>query len=149
MDEYIFPLHGVFRARGVNISQKKEVIDIDNQNILDEFDKDKVYKAELKKLKDILKNIPKDKMKVTESLIDQAAFMFATLKELSLYIDKDGAVAADGKGGIKESPAIRSYTGLINRYSNTIKQLLDLLPKNLSEPVKEEQDKLLDFIKNK
>ncbi|MBR0599039.1 hypothetical protein [Sinanaerobacter chloroacetimidivorans] len=130
----------------------KEVITIENNNLLDKFDKDKVYKAELKKLKGIFKDIPKDKMQVAESLIDQTAFMQATLKELSLYIDRDGAISSDGKGNVKESPAVKSYTALINRYSNSIKQLLDLLPKNISEPSNEDnnaKDELLTFIKNR
>jgi hypothetical protein len=105
----------------------------------------------LKKLKGIFKDIPKDKLKVAESLIDQSAFMIATLKELSLYIDTEGSVIID-KGSMKESPAVKSYTALINRYSNSVKQLLDLLPKNPTDSLpadKETQDKLLEFIKGK
>lgn len=136
-----------FTREGAHTTQK-EVITIDNQTNLNKFDKNKVYKAELKKLKGIFKDISKDKLKVTESLIDQAAFMFATLKELSLYIDIEGSVIID-KGNMKESPAVKSYTALINRYSNSVKQLLDFLPKNLPEPVKEDRDELLAFIKSK
>ena len=105
----------------------------------------------MKKLKGIFKDIPKDKQQVAESLIEQTAFMQATLKELSLYINENGALASDDKGNVKESPAVKSYTALINRYSNSIKQLLDLLPKDNPEPSKEDkavQDELLAFIKN-
>lgn len=116
------------------------------------FDKEKTTKTETKKLESIFKDIPKDKKQLVDSLMGQAAFMQSTLYELSLYINRDGAVAIDDKGNSKESPAVKSYTALINRYSNVIKQLLDLLPKNQPEPSssdKAAKDELLQFIQNK
>ena len=119
---------------------------------LENFDKTKYEKKELKKLNAIFKDIQSDKKQLVDSLIGQAAFMQATLYELSLYINRDGAVAVDDKGNLKESPAVKSYTALINRYSNVVKQLLDLLPKNQPEPSAQDKaakDELLSFIQNK
>ncbi len=119
---------------------------------LSKLDKNKNTKLELKKLEAIFKDIPNDKKKLVDSLIKQAAFMQSTLYELSLYINRDGAVATDQHGNTKESPAIKSYTALINRYSNVIKQLLDLLPKDQPEPTaadKAAKDELAQFIQNK
>lgn len=119
---------------------------------LSKLDKNKNTKLELKKLEAIFKDIPNDKKQLVDSLIKQAAFMQSTLYELSLYINRDGAVSTDQRGNSKESPPLKSYTALINRYSNVIKQLLDLLPKDQPEPTaadKAAKDELAQFIQNK
>lgn len=119
---------------------------------LSKLDKNKNTKSELKKLEAIFKDIPKEKKQLVDSMIKQAAFMQSTLYELSLYINRDGAVSIDQRGNSKESPAVKSYTALVNRYSNVIKQLLDLLPKDRPESTaadKAAKDELAQFIQNK
>ncbi len=143
-----FPPYGISSRE---MTKRKGVIMTDAEKLI-KFDKDKYYKSELKKLEAIFKDIPKDKKQLVNSLIGQAAFMQSTLYELSLYINRDGAVLIDDKGNAKEPPAVKSYTALINRYNNSVKQLLDLLPKDVPEASatdKAAQDELLAFVKNK
>lgn len=113
---------------------------------LTEIEKDKAIKRELKKLKDIFKNLPDNKKKLCSSLIDNAAFMAVTLKALSDEINAMGAVYEMHNGKQQmfcENPAQKSYNTMINRYTAVIKQLLDLLPESQQEAT---QDELTTFI---
>lgn len=114
---------------------------------LSNFDKDEMISAEKEKLQNCFKEIPENKKKVCSGLIENAAFMTATLKELQGYSDKYGVIerTADGSG-TKESPSVKSYNTMINRYCAVVKQLVDMLP---AEQEKPRQDELLEFIKNK
>lgn len=101
-------------------------------------------KTELDILNRILKKIPDDKKKVASGLVEQAAFMRYVLAQLQQTIYSDGSISYDSNGGIKESPAVKSYSTLINRYSVVIKDLLNLLPKQ--EQPEAKSDALTDFI---
>lgn len=51
---------------------------------------DRRTNAELKKLKDLLKGIPEDKVQLTQKLIENAAFMSVLLMELQADIKTNG-----------------------------------------------------------
>lgn len=89
-------------------------------------------KEELKALTKVLADIPDSKKKVASGLIDNAAFMRATLEELRQKVDEDGAVieATNGNGFevCRENPALTAYSKILTGYNKTISQLIALLP---------------------
>lgn len=109
------------------------------------MEKDKYIKSETKKLNKIKELVPEENKVIATNLIKEIAFMSATLEELKGIVEEKGAVE-DFKNGkqefMRESPALKSYTALIPRYSNFYKQLISLVP----EEVKETNSELLDFI---
>jgi len=114
---------------------------------LDKIQKDKLIKAELRKLNKFFKNIPDDKQKIIRGLKEQAAFMYATLVELQEIMNAEGTVELFEQGKqrmLREHPASKVYNAMIKNYSNVIKQLLDLLPK---EEAKQTEDELMAFVK--
>ena len=109
--------------------------------------KEAMVKKELTRLKKIFSDLPKDKMDTCESLIQNAAFMHATLADLQLTINKDGAVSVYQNGenqwGTKKSPEVDIYNTMIKNHMNIIKQLSDMLPRDVS---KEADDGFDDFV---
>ena len=98
---------------------------------------DKRTKAELKKLNNIFKDMPDDKKALAEKLIGNAAFMAILLDDLQEDIKENGYKEEYKNGenqyGYKRSIAADLYQVTIKNYSNTIKQLNDLLPKESPE----------------
>lgn len=98
---------------------------------------DKRTKAELKKLNNIFKAMPEDKKALAEKLIGNAAFMAILLDDLQEDIKENGYKEEYKNGenqyGYKRSIAADLYQVTIKNYSNTIKQLNDLLPKESPE----------------
>lgn len=72
------------------------------------------------------------KLDSAASLIDNAAFMAATLKELQELIKEVGPVTTykNGKNqfGSKQSDEIKTYLSMINKYNSVMKQLFQMLP---------------------
>ncbi|MFW5961806.1 MAG: hypothetical protein ACOCRV_02245 [bacterium] len=72
------------------------------------------------------------KLDSAASLIDNAAFMAATLKELQELIKEVGPVTTYKNGenqfGSKQSDEIKTYLSMINKYNSVMKQLFQMLP---------------------
>lgn len=118
-----------------------------NMDLSKQEQKQKEIKREMAKLKKLLANLSADKRKATEGLIQEAAFMHATLGELREIIDRDGPIDLFEQGDNayhREHPAVKSYNTMIQRYSTVMKQLLELLP---NESAKEASDELIEFVK--
>ncbi|ANW97713.1 hypothetical protein CSTERTH_01035 [Thermoclostridium stercorarium subsp. thermolacticum DSM 2910] len=114
---------------------------------MDKIKKDKLIKAELRKLNKFFQNIPEDKQKIIKGLKEQAAFMYATLMELQEIMNTEGPVEMFEQGKqkmLREHPASKVYNSMIKNYSSVIKQLLELMP---TEEKKAAEDELLAFIK--
>lgn len=112
------------------------------------IDKAKIEKAESRKLGKIAKLVPENKKIVAQNIIKELSFMAGTLEELKENINQNGAVEwfQNGKQEMwRESPAMKSYSTLIQRYSLLYKQLCDLLPK---EEAKQTDNTLLNFCLN-
>lgn len=101
---------------------------------------------ELRKLKKIFREIEPQRLKIVEKLIENAAFMGASLKELQEEIEENGYIEIYQNGanqrGKKKSSEVEVYNTMIKNYSSVIKQLIDLLPEK-----GEEVDELLQFIR--
>lgn len=102
-----------------------------------ENSKDERIKKELKKLKSLYKELPKNKQKLSEKLIANAAFMAVTLEDLQAVINKKGAILKQKNGNgftvTQEHPAQKSYNTMIGKYTAVIAKLDEMLPEEIGE----------------
>ena len=113
-------------------------------------EKAKKIKTELTRLKKVFKDLPEDKRRIVDGLIQEAAFMRATLEETREIIDREGVIELFEQGAqrfLREHPATKVYASLVNRYSAVIKQLIDLLPDN--KGADNGADELMEFVKKR
>ena len=111
------------------------------------MEKDKLIKGEVKKLTTIFKDLDKDKKVYADRLINQAAFMYATMSELQETINAEGTIELFQNGAqqmLREHPAIKSYNTTIKNYMSVIKQLIELTPQIASK-----KNELLGFLEKK
>lgn len=111
-----------------------------------DLDKEKNIKQEINRIKKLYKDFPKDKLKALNGLINEAAFIKVSLEELRENLLSNGFTEVFEQGEQRfnrERPEVKIYTTFIQRYSNVMKQLIDLLP---VEVKKEEADELLEFL---
>ncbi|MEE0865520.1 MAG: hypothetical protein U0L98_01785 [Clostridia bacterium] len=98
------------------------------------IDKNKKIRKETQRLKKLFKELPENKKKMAEKLIENAAFMSITLDELKddikLYGVKETYVNGANQYGFKESIESKTYNTMIKNYMNIIKQLNDMLPED-------------------
>ena len=101
------------------------------------MEKGKIKAAEMRKLKRIFKEIPENKKKIVEKLIDNAAFMAEQLGHLQTDIEEKGYISEYQNGenqfGTKKSPEVEVYNTMIKNYTTVIKTLCDLLPESNGE----------------
>src|SRR5690606_10632463 len=112
--------------------------------------KAKKIKSELARLRKVFADIPEDKRRIADGLMQEAAFMRVTLEETREIIDREGVIERFEQGAqkfLREHPATKVYASLINRYSAVVKQLIDLLPDG--EKSKDEADELMAFVKRR
>lgn len=112
------------------------------------FEKNKDISTEMKRLKKVLKLIPKDRQPIANNIYNELLFIQRTLDNLKKEVDENGTTTLFKQGQqefLRENPALKGYNTTIKNYSNLYKQLVDMLP-----PVKsiEESDQLIDFIKD-
>lgn len=89
-------------------------------------------KYDVKTLSKLFSELPDNRFKLAQNLLEKADFMEKTLDELKAKVEADGVIVemCQGKYNIeREHPALRSYNTTIKNYSNIIKQLSDMLPK--------------------
>lgn len=119
-----------------------------NEQLEKKLEKEKKIKQEINKVKKLYKDFPKDKVKVLDGLINDVAFMKISLEEIRSDLVENGLTELFTQGTQefnRERPEVKIYTTLIQRYSNVMKQLIDLLPE---EEKKEQKDELLEFLQN-
>lgn len=113
-------------------------------------DKDRLVNNEIARLTRLFKDIDRNKRLTAKGLIEEAAYMRITLQELKIEIDKHGPIDEMPQGEysiLREHPALKSYNTMVQRYSSIIKQLTDLLPKEVK--VVEDDDGFADFINSR
>lgn len=113
-----------------------------------EEEKQKAIKKEITKLRRLFKNLPKDKQKAAEGLLQEAAFMKATLEETRHIIDQEGILEHFEQGAqkfLREHPATKVYNTMINRYASVCKQIFDMIPD--PDAGKAAEDELMAFVK--
>ena len=96
------------------------------------IDKNKKIKKETQRLKKLFKDLPENKHKMAEKLIDNASFMSITLDELKedikVYGVKETYVNGKDQYGFKESIESKTYNTMVKNYMSIIKQLNDMMP---------------------
>lgn len=101
------------------------------------MDKQKLIETEYAKISALYAGLPKNKRTLVEGLIQNAAFMFATLAELQEKINTEGAVIITTNGNgfeiTQEHPAQKSYNTMIAKYSAVIGRLDEMLPAEQKE----------------
>ena len=104
----------------------------------------------LKELSKLLDIVADNKKSIAISLIDRAAFMQASAEELEDYINEFGYTEEYQNGpnqsGKKKSSEAEVYLSIIQRYAQTMSQLVALLPE--CEEKKEVSGSLLNFVGN-
>lgn len=109
--------------------------------------KDELIKAEKAKLAGIYSKYDTKTKKSVDSLVNEAAFMSASLSELREIINKKGYTEEYQNGanqkGFKKRSEVEVYNTMLKNYMAAIKQLTDLLPK---ETTKEKDDGFEGFI---
>lgn len=114
--------------------------------------KDEIIKAEKRKLAGIYTRLDKKTKKAVDSLVDEAAFMAASLFELREKINEKGYVEVYQNGanqkGIKKCSEVEIYNTMIKNYSSVVKQLTDLIPKK-QENTGDQSDGFDDFVNNR
>ena len=99
--------------------------------------KEDLIKSEKRKLSGIYTKIDKKTKKAVDSLIDEAAFMAVSLRELRTIINEKGYTEEYQNGanqkGVKKCSEIEVYNTMIKNYSAIVKQLTDLIPKEEKE----------------
>lgn len=104
--------------------------------------KEALEKKEKRKLTAIYKKLDKDTKKSVEHLVEEAAFMAASLCELREIINEKGYTEEYQNGanqkGIKKCSEVEIYNTMIKNYMSAIKQLTDLLPKETQKEISQD-----------
>lgn len=112
--------------------------------------KEQIIKAEKRKLAGIYTRLDKKTKKSVDSLIDEAAFMAASLYELRQIIDEKGYTEEYQNGanqkGTKKCSEVEIYNTMIKIYMATVKQLTDLLPKEQAKAAETASDGFEEFV---
>lgn|SRR5699024_4023388 len=106
-------------------------------------EKEKRINDEKTRLTDIISGLPDERQSIAEGLIDEIAFMRATLKDLKDDINANGAVDEMPQGDysiMRESPAVKTYNTMVQRYNGSCKELFSLLPKETVNDIDSEFD---------
>lgn len=98
------------------------------------IEKNKKIKKEANRIKNLFKDLPDNKKKMSEHLIKNAAFMSITLEELiediKIYGVKETYVNGKDQYGFKESIESKTYNTMVKNYMSIMKQLNDMLPED-------------------
>lgn len=94
--------------------------------------KDQRIRAEFNKLKRLCGELPESKKAIALPLIEQAAFMRITLKDLQAEINESGCVEKYQNGrnqsGYKVTAALQSYNSTVKNYAAVCERLDRILP---------------------
>lgn len=115
--------------------------------------KEEIIKAEKRKLAGIYTRLDKKTKRSVDSLMDEAAFMAASLYELRKIIDEKGYTEEYQNGanqkGIKKCSEVEIYNTMIKNYSSVVKQLTDLLPKDQEKAKATISDGFEEFVNDR
>ena len=101
-------------------------------------------RREVKRLCAFYADLPEDRQTIARTLIEQAAFMRATLEDLQDEINLKGVsdeyTNGEHQRGVKATAEFKAYNTLVKSYTSVMKQLDKMLPKKAAS------NRLLDFI---
>ena len=103
--------------------------------------KERVIKKEIKRLTELFQDLEENKKSAVEGLIQEAAFMRATLTELKDDINKNGPIDEMEQGDysiLRASPSVTTYNTMIQRYTMVMKEILNLFPKKEAPTIEDD-----------
>ncbi|HCQ5901286.1 hypothetical protein I4P92_13555 [Clostridioides difficile] len=115
--------------------------------IYEQLEKEKKIKQEVSRLKKNYKDLEKEKVKILDGLVNEAAFLKISLEETREILTKEGLteIFKQGKQEFeRERLQVKIYLNFMKLYSNVMKQLIDIIPSDMKQ---EEEDELIKFIK--
>ena len=115
--------------------------------IYEQLEKEKKIKQEVSRLKKNYKDLEKEKVKILDGLVNEAAFLKISLEETREILTKEGLteILKQGKQEFeRERLQVKIYLNFMKLYSNVMKQLIDIIPSDMKQ---EEEDELIKFIK--
>ncbi|HAU4854971.1 TPA: hypothetical protein ACVT6H_003449 [Clostridioides difficile] len=115
--------------------------------IYEQLEKEKKIKQEVSRLKKNYKDLEKEKIKILDGLVNEAAFLKISLEETREILTKEGLteIFKQGKQEFeRERLQVKIYLNFMKLYSSVMKQLIDIIP---SDKKQEEEDKLIEFMK--
>lgn len=116
-----------------------------------EIAKQQEIKKEIAKLNKLFKDMEPKFKKTVQSVIENAAFMAITLRELQEHLNKNGLTCeyqnGENQWGTKKSPEVEIYNTMIKNFISAMKSLTDLLPKDSAQKVID--DGFDDFVSSK
>lgn len=94
---------------------------------------EKAIKKEVSKLRKVLADVPPERKKASEGLLNRAAYMLVTLEQYERDLIENGHVEMFTQSDKtdpyeRERPVARLYNSLIKNYQSCMKQLFDLIP---------------------
>lgn len=96
--------------------------------------KDLEIKKEIKKINILFKDLDKNIKRTVESLIQNAAYMAVTLRELQETLNENGLISeyqnGENQWGTKKSPEVEIYNTMVKNFISSMKALNDFLPKD-------------------
>lgn len=115
-----------------------------------ELTKEQRVDKEIKRLRRIYKELPKDTLLVVEGLIVEAADLRIRLEDIRKDLDENGydelfSQSENQEPYERERPQARRYIAMNKSYQTIMKQLGDYLPKKPVEP-KEKDDGFDSFV---
>ncbi|APT24111.1 hypothetical protein KM400_02450 [Bacillus anthracis str. BF1] len=118
-----------------------------------ELTKEERVNKEIRRLKRIYKELPKDTLMVVEGLIVEAADLRVRLEDIRKDLDENGydemfSQSENQEPCERERPAARRYIAMNKSYQTIMKQLGDYIPKKPIEN-KEKDDGFDDFVTNR
>lgn len=117
----------------------------------DEIAKQQEIKKEITKINRLYKDMDSKVKKSVSSLIENAAFMAVTLRELQEYLNKNGLTCeyqnGENQWGTKKAPEIEIYNTMIKNFISAMKSLTDLLPKESAQKIMD--DGFDEFVNSK
>lgn len=115
------------------------------------LEKESEIKKEVRRLKQLFREIDENKKKLVYTTIEDVAFMTITMKDLRETIIREGTTATYKNGenqyGTKQSPEAQMYLQLSQKQTAAMKLLLDCLPK--TEKSKGPVDDFDDFVNSR
>ncbi|MGO0987960.1 hypothetical protein ACTPEW_18690 [Clostridioides difficile] len=115
--------------------------------IYEQLEKEKKIKQEVSRLKKNYKDLEKEKVKILDGLVNEAAFLKISLEETREILVKEGLteIFKQGKQEFeRERLQVKIYLNFMKLYSSVMKQLIDIIPSDMKQ---EEEDELIKFIK--
>lgn len=113
---------------------------------------DQQITQEMARLSELFAELPPEKMRVAQPLMERVAFMTITLQLLEEEIKAKGPTIKFKNGSqsmIIENPSQKSYNTMINRYTAAYDRLINLLPKPVAKPVDDNDDDFDDFVNSR